>query len=157
MTTPYPLSSSTLVQATPEEAYDAVMAAPLSELFTERAGPIPPIRETTGQEGPWATVGQTRTVVLTDGSKNLETLVKADRPGDYRYRLTDFTGPMKGLVKSVDGGFSFVAEGGSTRVTWHWQIHPVNPVARGLLPVLGFFWRRYAAAMWPRYAARLAA
>jgi hypothetical protein len=144
-----------VVDATPEAAFDAVLAAPLPELFNTRSGPIPPIRECTGQEGAWGTVGQTRTVVLADGSTNLETLVAADRPGSYRYRLSDFSGPMKALVASIDGQFAFGAEGAGTRVTWSWQMHATNPVMRMLLPGLGFFWRRYAADMWPRFAARL--
>jgi len=122
-----------------------------------RVGPIPAIRECTGQEGAWDTVGKTRTIVLADGSRNLETLVATERPGSYRYRLTDFTGPMKALVRDVDGEFAFAPVGDRTQVTWSWKIHPTNPVARLLLPGVGFFWRRYAAKMWPRYAARLAA
>lgn len=155
MTAPFLLSSSTFVPVAPEVAHDGILASPLAELFSSRSGMIPPIKETTGQDGPWATAGQTRTVVLADGGTNLETLVALDPPHDYRYRLTDFTGPMKGLVKSVDGRFSTVPEGTGTRVTWSWEMHATNPVSRALLPVLGFFWRRYAAAMWPRFAARL--
>ena len=152
---PYHLSSSTLVPVTPDVAQAGILDAPLSELFTSRSGPIPPVRECTGQDGAWDAVGKTRTVVLGDGGTNLETLVALDRPTDYRYRLTDFTGPMKALVASVDGRFATVPEGDGTRVTWSWEMHATNAVTRAVLPVLGFFWRRYAAAMWPRYAARL--
>lgn len=155
MTSPYLLSSSTVVPNSQDVAFAGVLDAPLEELFTERAGVIPPIKECTGQDGGWDAVGKTRTVVLADGSSNLETLVEYSRPGNYRYQLSDFTGPMKALVARVEGQFSFVPEGEGTRVTWSWKIHPTNPVARGLLPVVGFFWRRYAAGMWPRYAARL--
>jgi hypothetical protein len=63
---------------------------------------------------------------------------------------------MKGLVRDVDGEFAFASVGDGTQVTWSWRIRATNPVARLLLPVLGFFWRRYAERMWPRYAARLA-
>ncbi len=115
------------------------------------------MRECTGQVGDWGDVGQTRTIVLADGSSNLETLVALDRPGSYRYRLTDFTGSMKALIRSVDGEFAFAAHDGGTRATWTWQIHPTHAVARLLLPVMGVFWRRYAARMWPRFAARLRA
>jgi hypothetical protein len=157
MVAPYLLSSSTVVPVSLEVAYDGVMNAPLETLFPHRAGVIPPIKECTGQDGPWATVGQTRTVVLTDGSSNLETLKKADRPGTYQYQLSDFTGPMKALVDGVDGQFSYVPEGDGTRVTWSWSIRPTSAVARLALPVVGMFWRQYAAKMWPLYAARLSA
>jgi hypothetical protein len=156
MAAPYLLSSSTVVPVPPDVAYDGVVDAPLEELFAHRAGLIPPIRECRDQDGAWGTIGQTRTVVLADGSTNLETLVVADRPGVYRYRLSDFTGPFKALVAGVDGAFSFEAEGPGTRVTWSWSLRPTNPVARLGLPVLGVFWRQYAAKMWPRYSARLA-
>ena len=155
MVAPYLLSSSTVVPVTPEVAQAGILDAPLPELFSSRSGPIPPIKECTGQDGAWDTVGKTRTVVLADGGSNLETLAALEPGTDYRYRLSDFTGPMKGLVASVDGRFATVAEGSGTRVTWSWEMHATNPVARAMLPVLGFFWRRYATAMWPRYAARL--
>ena len=155
MTAPYLLSSSTVVDSSPEAAYDTLVAAPLEELFTSRSGPIPPVARCDGQVGEWGTLGQSRTVVLADGSSNLETLVGADRAAlDYRYRLSDFTGPFKALITGVDGQFTFVPEGTGTRVTWSWKMHPVNPVTGALLPVVGFFWRRWAAAMWQRFAAR---
>lgn len=155
MASPYLLSSSTVVPQPADIAFAGVLEAPLEDLFTDRAGLIPSIRECTGQVGGWDSVGKTRTVVLADGSTNLETLVGYDPPGSYDYQLTDFTGPMKMLVARVEGRFTFVPEGDGTRVTWSWKVHPTNPVARAVLPVVGFFWRRYAAGMWPRYTARL--
>jgi hypothetical protein len=155
MPSPYLLSSSTVVQNPPGSAWVGVLDAPLEELFPHRAGLIPPVKECTGQEGAWDTVGKSRTVVLADGTSNVETLVEYSRPTSYRYRLSDFTGPMKALVAGVEGQFSFVPEGTGTRVTWSWRITATNPVTRTMLPVVGFFWRRYAAGMWPLYAARL--
>jgi hypothetical protein len=159
MASPYLISSSTVVAGTPESAYDALCAAPLEKLFTTRSGPIPPVSRVDGQVGAWGSgPGQSRTVVLSDGSGNLETLVGADRATqDYRYQLTDFQGPFKNLISSIDGQFTFVPEAGGTRVTWSWNLHPVNAVTRLVLPVVGFFWNKYAAAMWPRYAALVTA
>ncbi len=156
MAAPYLLSSSSVVPVSPEVAFDGMLAVQLEELFPHRAGLIPAVRECTGQVGAWDAVGQTRTVVLADGNTNLETLITADRPGGiYKYRLTAFTGPMKALARTVDGHFSFVAEGNGTRVTWSWAIQPTNAVTRLALPVFGAFWKQYAAKMWPLYAARL--
>ena len=155
MSAPYLISSSTVLPVPPEVAFQGILDAPLEELFSSRSGPIPPVARVDGQDGAWGTVGQTRTVVLSYGGTNLETLVAAERPDDYRYRLSHFTGPMKALVAGVDGRFAFVADGSGTRVTWSWSMHATNPVSRALLPVMGIFWRRYAAGMWPRYAARV--
>jgi hypothetical protein len=158
MAAPYLLTSSTVVAATPEAAYDALCAAPLEALFSSRSGPIPPVARCEGQVGEWGTAGQTRTVVLADGSSNLEALVAADRATqEYRYRLSDFKGPFKLLITGVDGQFAFTPEGAGTRVTWTWALHSVNALTAPVLRVVGFFWRRWAAAMWPRYAARLTA
>ncbi|WP_183095672.1 SRPBCC family protein [Nocardioides stalactiti] len=151
----YDVASSEVFPVTPEVAFDAVLAAPLEELFVERAGPIPPVVRSEGQSGDWAVVGQTRTIVLADGSTNTEALVRADRPHEYGYRLTEFTGPLKALVSSVDGGFSFAAEGGGTRVTWHWTLHPTNRVTGLVLPVFAVFWRASAKKMWARLGSRL--
>jgi hypothetical protein len=157
MASPYLLSSSTLVPVGTDAAWAGVLDAPLEELFPHRAGLIPPIKECTGQEGGWDTVGKTRTVVLADGTSNVETLVEYDRAGgSYRYRLSDFVGPMKALVAGVDGRFTFVPEGSGTRVTWSWSIRPTNAVARLLLPVVGMSWKQYAAKMWPVYGSRVA-
>lgn len=158
MAAPYLLTSSTVVQAPVEVAFDGIMNAPLDELFPHRAGIIPQVKEVTGQVGPWATVGQTRSVITADGHSNTETLVTYDRAGgNYQYRLSDLTGPLKMVVARVDGRFTYVPEGAGTRVTWSWTLHPTNGVTRAFLPVMGFFWRQYAAKMWPLYAARLSA
>src|SRR5215207_688649 len=131
MTAPYVVSSSSVFQATPEAAYDAVLGAPLEEILGDRSGPIPPVRECRGQEGAWDRAGQTRTIVLGDGGTIFETLLLADREGgDYRYRLSEVRGPMKMLVRSVEGQFTFVPEGSGARVTWTWTMHATSAVAR---------------------------
>ena len=157
MAATYELSSASVLPGPPDAAFQCLVDAPLEELFTTRSGLIPRVRCSEGQVGPWGTPGQTRTVVLEDGSRNLETLVSVEPPGDYRYTLTDFTGPMKLLVRKVEGRFTFVPEDGGTRATWSWTLHPTNPLARLVFPVLGASWRTMARTMWPRFAGRLPA
>ena len=158
MTTPYLLTASTVLNARPEDAYDALVDAPLEELLGDRSGPIPPVRECRGQDGPWGHVGQTRTIVLGDGGTILETLVAADRTTrDYRYRLAEITGPMKALVRGVDGRFSFEPAGDGTAVTWTWNVHPTNGVVRLVMPVFNVFWQQAARKAFARLGARLAA
>ena len=150
----YRVSSTYTFATTPEHAYDVIVDAPLQEIFSHRSGPIPPVKDMRGSAS-WGKVGDTRTVVLADGSSNLETLVGASRPDDYRYELTEFTGPMKALVGKVEGQFSFEALGDRTVATWSWSIHPKNRVAGLGLPVLAFFWKGWAAKMWPKFGARI--
>ena len=150
----YTVSSSHAFATTPERAWDVIAEAPLQEILDHRSGPIPPVKEMVS-DGPWGVTGAVRTVVLTDGSSNLESLIGASRPNDYRYELTAFTGPMKALVSKVEGRFEFTPQGDETLATWTWVIHPTNALASLGLPLLGFFWKGWAAKMWPKFGARI--
>jgi len=152
MGTSYLISSSAFVASSPDAAFQALLDAPLERLLPHRSGPIPGIVGCEGQDGPWSSVGQTRTIVLADGTRNLETLVGLERPHDYRYRVTGIEGPFKLLVSSIDGRFTFASEAGGTRASWSWELHGRNPAARLAFPALGFFWRRWAAGMWTNFA-----
>lgn len=150
----YTVSSSHTFATTPERAWDVIVETPLQDLFDHRSGPIPPVKDMVS-DGPWGTAGAVRTVVLADGSSNLESLTGAERPGEYRYELTNFTGPMKALVSRVEGRFDFVPQGDQTVATWTWVIHPTNAITGFALPVLGYFWKGWAAQMWPKFGARI--
>jgi hypothetical protein len=144
--TTYDLSASALVAGATERAYDAVVSSPLERLLGKRSGPIPPVLRTEDDDADaWGSrIGQTRTIVLGDGGRLLETLVETDRPTAYGYRLTDVRGPMRPLVRTVDGRFTFVSEGDRTRVTWSWRLHLTAAPVRLLMPAFGVFWRRSA-------------
>src|SRR5215212_5387963 len=139
MVASYSMSESATLAVPPDVAYDALMAAPLEEILGFRTGLIPAITGCSGQDGPWGTVGQTRVIEMADGGRVLETLVKADRPVDYRYRISDVRGPLRPLVTGIDGGFAFEAAAAGTRVTWSWDVHPTNAVSRLGMPLFGFF------------------
>jgi hypothetical protein len=156
MVAPYVLSESAVLPVSPEAAYDAVLAAPLEDILGSRVGLVPAITGCAGQDGPWGTVGQTRTIEMSDGTRALETLVLADRPTDYRYRISDVRGlMMRPLVAGIDGRFVFEQAGAGTRVTWSWEMRATNPVTRLLLPALGPFWHRWARRMFDLLAARV--
>jgi hypothetical protein len=157
MVAPYLLSETETLPGTPEAAYDAVVNAPLEEILGVRVGLIPAITGCTGQDGPWGTVGQTRTVEMADGGRVLETLVVADRGSDYRYRISDVRGPMRPLVKAIDGRFAIEASGAGAKVTWSWDLHPTNAVTRLALPLLGLSWHRAARKMFDRLTERVTA
>jgi len=150
---PHLVSASRHFVATPEAVYDALMAAPLEELLTKRSGPIPAVKETT--KGVWAAAGDQRTIKTADGGTMIESLVTTERPAGYRYRLTDFHGPMKPLVRLVEGQFAIVAESDGARVTWSWLLHPTHPVTRLVLPPFGFFWQGTARCLFDRLGERI--
>jgi len=139
------LAASRLVRGvTAEHAFDVLIAAPLPALFDRRALAVSPVRGVRGQEGAWGTVGQTRTIVQSDGGTLRETLTSVDRPRHFAYTLDSITGPLSPLARSVDGVWSVVGEGDGVRIGWDWTVHP-TVVGRPIMPVFGWMWRRYAA------------
>jgi len=144
MTTPLRLEQSRAIPASPEEAFDLVLPTPLTEIFSRRYGPLPPIRGVRDQDGVWANVGQTRTILLADGGTMREELTKVERPTEFAYRIDGITGAMKPLVSSVDGRWSFAPAGTGVRITWAWTVHPASGVANLAMPVFARLWRGYA-------------
>lgn len=136
-------------------AFDVVLATPLPQVFSRRYAAIPAIREIRDQDGPWGTVGQSRTIVLADGGTMREDLTQVDRPHSFGYAITDITGPMKLLAASADGLWTFDAAGSGVEVTWAWELRPASPVAALVMPVFARFWRGYARRAMERLEALL--
>ncbi|MCW2835236.1 MAG: hypothetical protein JWN68_3189 [Nocardioides sp.] len=137
------LSQSRAVPVPVDEAFDRVLAHPLPEIFRRRRLAIPPIKRVRDQQGEWGTVGQTRTIVLADGGTMLETLTSNDRPHSFGYTISAIRGPMKPLVASADGRWTFETAGTGTRITWAWELTP-TPAGRVAMPAFATMWRGYA-------------
>ena len=137
------LSQSRAVPVPIEEAFDRLLIHPLPEIFRRRMLAIPPIKEVRGQAGEWGTVGQSRTIATTDGGSMLETLTSNERPHSFGYTISDVRGPMKPLVASIDGLWSFEPAGTGTRITWRWILTP-TAAGRAVMPAFGAMWRGYA-------------
>jgi len=141
---PVDLSESRTIPVPPEDAFARTMPMPLPELFTSRSGPIPPIMETREQPETWDTVGQSRTIVLTDGATVRETLTTVDPPRSFGYDLTEVTGALRLLVSSAAGSWAFEPDGTGCRVTWSWTLHPRRPIGPLAMPIFRRFWHPYA-------------
>lgn len=137
------LSQSRAVPVPVEEAFDRVLPHPLPEIFRRRSLAIPPIKEVRDQVGQWGAVGETRTIVTTDGGTLRETLTSVDQPQSFAYSITPLSGPMKPLIAKADGRWSFEAAGTGTRVTWAWEITPTT-AGRLVMPAFGAMWNGYA-------------
>lgn len=125
-------------------AFDRTIVLPLPKLFRHRFGPIPPIKEVRDQTGDWRSAGQSRTILLKGGGSVREELTEVDAPWVFRYRLSEVTGPMKLLVESVEGSWSFEPIGTGVRVTWVWDVRPRSRAAARMMPVFRRFWSGYA-------------
>lgn len=126
-----------------EDAYNFVLPLPLPQLFAKRHGPFPPITST-DQEGEWGTVGQTRVIHTSDGASMHETLTAAEAPGFFGYKIGNLAGPMKALIRRVEGRWSLEPAGTGSRVTWTWDVTPTT-VGKLAMPVFGVLWKGYAA------------
>lgn len=155
MARPLHLGQSHTYPVSVEHAFDVVLATPLPEVFSRRYAAIPAIREVRDQDGEWGTLGQSRTIVLADGGTMREELTRVDGPHSFGYAITDITGPMKLLVASVDGLWTFDPAGSGVEVTWAWEVRPTSPVAVLVMPVFAPFWNGYARRAMERLEALL--
>jgi Polyketide cyclase / dehydrase and lipid transport len=126
-----------------EQAFDLTLPIPLAAIFSRRYGLLPPIKEVRGQDGIWSRVGQTRTVVTTDGGTMRELLTQVDAPNSFSYLLSDISGPMRPLVDSIDGRWEFAKQGSGTLITWRWTLHPKG-LGAYVMPLITLMWRGYA-------------
>lgn len=74
-----------------------------------------------------------------------EELTAVEAPKEFRYRITDLTGPLKVLAISVDGAWRLEPAGTGATITWRWTVHPASSVAAVAMPVFGRLWQGYAA------------
>jgi hypothetical protein len=138
------VEATRLVAVEPTQAFDRLMAARLSEIFSHRYAAFPPVREVTDEPDDWGAVGHTRTILLTDGSRLRETLTSVDRPHGYAYVLDDLHGPLRPFVRTVDGAWSVTPEGTGARIGWAWTLHAKASPARLTMNVIGRMWKGYA-------------
>jgi hypothetical protein len=124
-------------------AFAMTLPVPLTAILSRRYGVLPPVKEVRGQDGVWGQVGQTRTVVTTDGGTMRELLTEVDAPNSFSYLLSDISGPMRPLVDSIDGRWEFTPRGTGTLITWRWVLHPTT-VGAYVMPLITVMWRSYA-------------
>ncbi len=128
-----------------EAAYRCVLLAPLPQIFGRRYWAIAPIVGVTGQEGEWgSTVGQTRTIKMSDGGNMLETLTVIDQPIRFGYTISNVKGMLKLLVVAASGSWAFEPDGDGTRVTWSWEVTPTKIIGRAAMPVFARLWSGFA-------------
>ena len=123
-----------------EVAYQQVLTVPLPQIFGRRYWAIAPITEVIGQEGEWGTtVGQTRTIKMSDGASMLETLTVIEKPSRFGYTIGNVKGMLKLLVSAATGVWAFEPDGAGVRVSWSWDVTPTK-VGRAMMPVFAKLW-----------------
>lgn len=143
MPSPLALRASRSIPVAVDAAYAAVLPMPLTRIFSRRYLALPPIKEVRDQDGEWARVGQTRTIVLADRGTMRETLTSVTPGESFGYEITPVTGPMKPLVARVQGLWSFAPVGDGVEVSWQWDVEPTRAGAL-VMPAFGRMWQGYA-------------
>ena len=101
----------------PAQAF-AILTPSDPSRFYPRFGVIPATTAVRDQTGAWDAAGQTRTLLLSDGSSVVENLREVDAPHRFVYELTDFTRVFGVLVDHARAEWLFDAEGTGTRIRW---------------------------------------
>ena len=139
------VAASRTVPLDPEAAYDATVVVPLPAIFGHRHLALPPVTAVEGQDGEWGrALGQTRTIRTSDGGALHETLTELDRPHRFAYRIDRVRGPMRPLVRHLDGAWAFEPDGAGTRITWSWELTATSPLTAPLVAAVGWMWPGYA-------------
>jgi hypothetical protein len=123
--------------------FEYTMPVDLASIFTGY-GPLPAVIGTKDQTGAWDGAGQTRTVLLSDGSSAQEMLTKYEHPHYFSYTVSDFTGILGSFTSSANGEWWFSSTpSGQTHIKWRYVFNARSLFAIPVLWVITSLWRGY--------------
>lgn len=135
------------------EAWERFVPVDLAKVFPKPQGPIPNVVDVRDQSGTWDIVGQTRSVVLSDGMVVTEEITESDpshgslpsgNTAHFGYRVSGFTGPLGWLTDEARGTWDFREDNGKTRIEWQYTFNARFALAKPVLSVIvTVFWRRF--------------
>jgi hypothetical protein len=133
-----------IVNGPREQVFPTIASIDLSSIFTG-FGPLPAVTGVTDQVGGWDSAGQTRSVMLSDGSSASESLTEYRHPAYFSYTLGGFTNVLRFLTTSANGEWWFesISEA-KTHIRWRYAFKPRSVVT---VPLLWFV----ANALWRGY------
>lgn len=127
-----------------EQAFLGIVPIELSKVFTGY-GPLPAVSGVSDQVGGWDAEGQTRTVLLSDGSSANERITEYQYPEYFSYTVSRFTGIFRFVTTSANGEWWFepLSEK-QTHVKWRYTYNSRSAVVAPLLWfIVNVFWRGY--------------
>jgi hypothetical protein len=138
------ITVDTSVRADLDRVFAHIVPIDLTSIFTGY-GPLPAVIGTRDQSGSWDAPGQTRTVLLSDGSTARERLNRYRAPIHFSYTVSHFTGILRHIAESADGEWWFT-EVTPGRITIKWR-YALNGKSILGLPILWLIakivWRGY--------------
>jgi len=131
--------------------------------FYPKFGPLPAVTEVRNQSGAWDAVGQTRTLLLSDGGSVVETITDYRRGEFFGYELTEFQKLFGKLVSGARAEWSFSAvpagtgSGTGTRIHWTYRFFPKRGTALVVSAIVALFWAPYMRRVLPGIIAHVEA
>lgn len=156
MTTFTSAHAAATTQATPKVAWDALTQLD-PPVFYPKAGPLPAVTAVRDQTGDWRSVGQTRTLLLSDGGSVVETVTDTDTPVLFAYELTEFQKLFGMLVSSARAEWHFGRGETGTSIRWTYEFNAKR--GRGWIVglIVKLFWAPYMRRVLPPIAAHIEA
>jgi hypothetical protein len=119
--------------------------------FYPRSGVLPGVVEVRDQTGAWDAVGQTRTLVLTDGGTVKETLT-AVTPPRFAYDLSTFTGFFGRLVASGRSEWRIAPDREGSSIEWTYTFTAKPGWGLLVATILRLAWAPYMRRVLPAIA-----
>ena len=117
--------------------------------FYPKYGPLPATVAVREQTGPWNVVGQTRTLLLSDGGHVVETITDIERYEFFAYELSDFQKLFKRLVDHARAEWTFTPVDGGTLVHWTYEFFPNKRWGWLVGLIVRFWWDPYMRSVLP--------
>jgi hypothetical protein len=141
-------SAEGIVRASLEHTWNvAVPLAPPG--FYPKFGPLPAVTKVRDQSGAWDAVGQTRTLLLSDGGSVAETITDYRSNEFFGYELTEFQKLFAKLVSGARAEWSFSAVPAGTRIYWTYTFFPRRGTALIVAAIVALFWAPYMRRVLP--------
>jgi hypothetical protein len=103
-----------------------------------------PVAGSIDQTGAWDAAGQSRTILLSDGSRAHEKLTNYSRPQHFSYIVSGFTGMLRFLTLRARGEWHFEEHSGGTSVRWSYTFEARSVFTFPLLfAVVRPLWQAY--------------
>ena len=115
----YSASVEADINAPQKKTFEHIVPIDLTSIF-KGYGPLPAVLGTRDQKGAWNEAGQTRTVVMSDGSSAQELLTEYDYPSHFSYKVSNFKGALRAIVTSANGEWWFDPMTTSQRTHIRW-------------------------------------
>jgi hypothetical protein len=128
------------------DAFSHIVPIDLTSIF-KGYGLLPAVIGTEDQTGNWDTIGQTKTVNLSDGSFAKERLTQYQKPDYFSYVVSDFSGILGLLITSAVGEWWFETGNlspDSTVIRWSYTFIPKSLIAIPILWIVNkLLWAGY--------------